>query len=140
VAQRRSRQEAAHGVERLRLDRPPPDRFGLVTARELLGRPTSEAIETLRVQREDPLHRPRVRLAQALVAVVAVAARGQLAVIGDVARRLLEVGGQPPPLEHFRDDVRHPLAGEVGAADLSDRVVAELDEDALVKALSSLSA
>ena len=44
--------------------------------------------------------------------------------IRHVARRLLEVRHQAAPLENFREDVRHALAGEVRAAELSDRVVA----------------
>ena len=43
-----------------------------------------------------------------------------------ITRRLLEVGHQAAPLEHFRQHVRHALAGEVGAAQLRDRIVAVL--------------
>ena len=40
---------------------------------------------------------PERRLEHGLVAVVAVVARGQAAVVGDVAGRLLEVGHEPCP-------------------------------------------
>ena len=61
-------------------------------------------------------------------------------VVGDVARRLLEVGHQPPPLEQLRQDVRGLLARQVHAAELGDRVVAVLDEDLLVQCLGPLEA
>ena len=60
-------------------------------------------------------------------------------VVGDVARRLLEVGGQPPALQDLGEHVGDPLAGDVGAADLGDRVVAVADEDALVEARGALA-
>ena len=48
--------------------------------------------------------------------------------IRDIARRLLEIRHQPSPLEHFGQDVRHALAGDVGAAELGDGVVSVLVE------------
>ena len=59
--------------------------------------------------------------------------RGQRLVVGDVAGRLLEVGGEAAALQQLGEDVGDPLAGDVGAADLGDRVVAVADEDALVE-------
>ena len=55
------------------------------------------------------------------------------AVVGDVARGLLEVGGQPAALEQLGHHVRHVLAGDVRAAELGHGVVAVAEEDALVE-------
>jgi hypothetical protein len=55
--------------------------------------------------------------------------------VRDVARRLLEVGHEAAPLEELREHVRDALARQVDAAQLGDRVVAVLDEHALVEAL-----
>ena len=60
-------------------------------------------------------------------------------VVGDVARGLLEVGGEPAALEQLRHHVRDPLAGDVGAAELRDRVVAVADEDPLVELARALA-
>ena len=95
-----------------------------------------------RVDPEELVHRRRVLGAELLVAVVAIAAPrrvGQGLVVGDVAGRLLEVGGQAAALQHLGEDVRDPLAGQVGAADLRDRVVAVAHEDALVEAGRALA-
>ena len=53
--------------------------------------------------------------------------------IGHVARGLLEISHEPAPLEHLGEDVGGALAGQVHAAQLGDRVVAVLAEDALVE-------
>jgi hypothetical protein len=73
------------------------------------------------------------------VAVVAVAAPG-LVVVGDVAGGLLEVGGQPTPLDALGQQVRHVLEGHVGAPELGDGVVAVLAEDLLVEPFGALRA
>ena len=72
------------------------------------------------------------------VPAVAVVAGRQARVVGDVARRLLEVGHQAPPLEDLGEHVRGLLAGEVDAAELGDGVVAEVAEDPLVELLGPL--
>jgi hypothetical protein len=126
VAERRRRQQPAHCVERLRVDRAPPDGLGLLAARVALAGPRAYSFETLAVQREDPLHRLGVWRAEALVPEVAVAAARELAVVGDVARGLLEVGRKAPALEDLREHVRAPLDGQVRTAELSNRVVSEL--------------
>ena len=56
-------------------------------------------------------------------------------VVGDVARRLLQVRHQAAPLEHLGQHVRSLLARQVDAAELGHRIVAVLDEDALVELL-----
>jgi hypothetical protein len=61
----------------------------------------------------------------------------QLVGVGHVARGLLEVRHQPPPLEDLREDVRDVLAGDVRAAELRDRVVAVLVEDPRVELLGA---
>ena len=66
--------------------------------------------------------------------VIAVPAPGPV-VIRDVARRLLEIGHEPAPLEHLRQDVRRALARQVNPAELGDRVVAVFDEHALEELL-----
>ena len=66
--------------------------------------------------------------------VVAVRAAGPVGV-GDVAGGLLQVAGQPPPLEHLGQDVRRALHRDVGAAELGDGVVAVLRQDPVVERL-----
>ena len=101
-------------------------------------------LEAPRIDLEQLVHRRRVVVSELGVAVVAPAPglrrRGvDRAVVGDVARRLLEVGGEAPALQRLREDVRDPLAGDVRAAELGDRVVAEAAEDALVEARGALA-
>ncbi len=134
VAERRRRQQPAQQVERLGPDRALPGalRFA-VAARPALGRPGLDRGQRARVDAEDLVHRRAEPRAQLLVAVEAVAAVGQRLVVGDVAGRLLQVGGEAAALQHLGEDVGDPLAGDVGAADLGDRVVAVADEDALVE-------
>jgi hypothetical protein len=64
--------------------------------------------------------------------VIAEAEAVEPVVVGDVARRLLEIGREPGPLEELRQQVRGPFARDVGAAELGDRVVAVPEEDPLV--------
>ena len=134
VAEGRRRQQAAQQVERLGPDRAPPGALGLlVAAGPALRRPLLDLAERARVDREDLVHRRRELRAELVVAVEAVAAFGQRLVVGDVAGRLLQVGGEAAALQHLGEDVGDPLAGDVGAAELGDRVVAVADEDALVE-------
>ena len=86
-----------------------------------------------RVRREEIVERRLVRRPEARVAVVAVAEALELRVIRDVARRLLEIRGEARPLEDLREEVRRPLARDVRAAELRDRVVAVAEEDRLVE-------
>ena len=88
---------------------------------------------------EELVHRRLVLRAERGVAVVAVAAARHRRVVGDVARGLLEVGAQPRALQDLRQDVRDPLAGDVRAAELGDRVVAVADEDPLVELRGALA-
>ena len=60
-------------------------------------------------------------------------APGHRGVVGDVAGRLLQVGAEARALEDLGEHVRDPLAGDVGAAELGDRVVAVAEEDPLVQ-------
>ena len=133
VAEGGRRQKPPHRVERLRLDRALPDALGLVSARVLLGRPLPYALETCRVEVEDAFHRLGVGGAQALVPVVAVPPARKPAVVGDVARRLLQIGGEAAALEDLREHVRGPLTGEMRPAQLGDRVVAELQEHSFIQ-------
>jgi hypothetical protein len=66
--------------------------------------------------------------------VVAVAATG-LVVVGDVAGRLLEVGGEPAPLDALGEQVRDVFEGDVRPAELRHRVVAVLGEHPVVELL-----
>ena len=95
--------------------------------------PRAHARERLGVGTEQRVHRRLVLGAELGVPVVAVAAARHRGVVGDVAGRLLEVGGQARALECLGDDVRHPLAGDVRSAELRHRVVAVADEDPLVE-------
>ena len=124
----RSRSSALARIERLWAASGSPSR-----AREALGGPRLDARQRLRVGVEEEVHRLLVLGAERRVAPVAVAAAGHRRVVGDVARGLLEVGGQPAALEQLGHHVRDPLAGDVGAAQLGHRVVAVAEEDALVE-------
>ena len=61
-------------------------------------------------------------------------------VVAHVARRLLQVRGQPSPLQRLGQQLRGLLAREVHAAELGHRVVAVLDEDVLVEARGAFTA
>ncbi len=98
--------------------------------------------QQLRVRVEHAVHLSHVagtegRLEDGWVAVIAVVPRGQAAVVGDVARRLLEVGHEPPPLEDLGQHVRRLLAREMDPAQLSDRVVPVLTEHPRVELLGA---
>ena len=123
----RSRSSALARIERCQAP------SGSCPARPALGRPGLDLGQRARVDREQLVHRRPEFRAQLLVAVEAVATAGQRLVVGDVAGRLLEVGGEATALQQLGEDVGDPLAGDVGAADLGDRVVAVADEDALVQ-------
>ena len=134
VAERRRGQQAAQQVVGLGVDGAAAGGVGLaVGARVGLVDPRAHDRERLRVGVEQAVHRLLVVGAERRVAVVAVAAAGHRRVVGDVARRLLEVGAEPRALEDLGEDVARPLAGDVGAAELGDGVVAVADEDALVE-------
>ena len=59
-------------------------------------------------------------------------------VIEDVAGRLLQIGGQSAPLQHFGEEVGGLLTGQMCASELCHRVVSVLREDPLVELLGSL--
>ena len=142
VGDRGGRQHPAHRVARLRLDRLLVDEVGVVgLLRVLLARPIHHPGQQRVVCVEQPVEvgdvphaeRRLAHLRRARVPVAAVDAR----VVGDVPRRLLEVRHQPAPLEDLRQQVRRLLAREVHAAELRDRVVAVLEEHALVELLGA---
>ena len=142
VAQGRGGEQAAQEVERLGADRAPPGRLRLLAPRPALGGPGLDPLERARVDREQLVHRLPVLGTELVVAVVAEAAAGVLGerlVVGDVSGRLLEVGGEAAALEDLGENVRYPLAGDVGAADLGDRVVAVAEEDPLVELRGALA-
>ena len=130
-------EQAAQQVERLGADRALPRPLGLaVPAGPALGGPCFYLAQQARVDREDLVHRGAELGAEVVVAVVAVAAAGivgERLVVGDIAGGLLQVGGEAPSLQNLGEDVGDPLAGDVGAADLGDRVVAVADEHSLVE-------
>ena len=140
VRERRRRQDAADEVERLRAHGAPVRSRRLSLRRgELLVHPRGDAREQRRVGGEELVHRRLVRRAEPRVAVVAVAEALERVVVGDVARRLLEVGGQAWPLQDLREEVRRPLARDVRAAELRDGVVAVAEEDRLVELRRALA-
>ena len=99
-------------------------------AREALRGPVHHPRQAARVGVEEEVHRGLVLGPQRRVPPVAVPpALGDRGVIGDVAGGLLQIGGEPPALEHLRHDVRHPFAGDVGAAELRHGIVAVAEED-----------
>jgi hypothetical protein len=134
------RQQAAQQVERLRL------RGVVVDERRggvILGPALADPVQHLGHQRgvgvedrvEGGLVRRGVRPGHDVgVAVVAVATVA-LVVVGDVARRLLEVGREPAPLDPLGQQVRDVLDRDVRAAELGHRVVAVLGEDPVVELL-----
>ena len=85
------------------------------------------------VDAEDLVHRFGEARTEVLVPEVAVAAARHLLVVGDVAGRLLEVGGEAAALQDLGEDVRDPFGGDVGAAELGDRVVPVAEEDTFVE-------
>ncbi len=140
VGQRGCRQDAPHGVERLGLDGLPVDEVGvgrvlrrlvpeeLLHLRRQAGVGVEQAVEIADVP---GAQRPGHDFGIPVVAV----APAQAGVVGDVAGRLLQVGHEPAPLEHLGEHVGCLLAGEVDASELGDRVVAVLEEDAVVEPL-----
>ena len=139
VAQGRGRQQPPQEVKRLRLDGALPGRLGLLDARPALGRPLLHLDQRAGVDREQLVHRLGELRSQLVVAVKAVAAVRQRLVVGDVARGLLQVRGETAALQDLGEDVGDPLAGDVRAAHLCDRVVAVAEEDSLVEAGGSLA-
>jgi len=131
-------QQAAHGVERLGADGP------LVGGRLVVRRPGMESLEVrLRAADEPGVGLERVvehfaiappvggvaDLGRGDVLPAAVRALG----VGHVAGRLFQVRHQAAALEDLGQDVGDALAGDVGAAELGDRVVAVLAEHAGVE-------
>src|SRR4051794_19276742 len=143
VRERRGGQQAAQEVERLGLDGAPVRGARLaVRRRELRVGPRGDPRQAVGVDGEEFVHRARVRRPErgvAVVAVAAVAAAGHRRVVCDVARGLLEVGGKAGALEDLRQYVRDPLARDVHAAELRDRVVAVAEEDGLVELRGALT-
>ena len=140
VRPRRGRKEPAEGVERLRPDGVPVHDVGVrrltrvAPAEVLLHRlePPGVGLEH-EVERRLEVALER-RPADLRRHVVAPAPAGPVRV-RDVAGRLLEVGHEAAPLEELREHVGDALAREVDTAQLRDRVVPVLDEDALEEPL-----
>src|SRR5438093_1883943 len=136
---RRRGQEAAEGVEGLGADGHPVDALGLGrVARELpleerakLREPDPVDVEATVERRDVALAQRPGELGRDVVAIGSL----RLVVVGNVARRLLEIGHETAPLEDLGQEVRGALARQVHAAELSHRVVAVLDEHALVELL-----
>ncbi len=141
VRQRRRRQEAAERVERLGTRRLPVDEVAVTRLLgKSLGDPCLHHRQQLAVRVEDPVHLPHVaravrRLEDLRRPVIAVLPVVEPMVVCDVARRLLQVRHEAAPLEHLGQHVRRLLARQVDAAELGHRIVAVLDEDALVELL-----
>ncbi len=141
VRQRGRRQKPAQRVERLGAGRLAVDEVAVAgLLGKALGHPGLHLRQERAVRVEHPVHLAdeagavwRVEdLGRAEVAVLPVL---EPLVVRDVARRLLEVRHEAPPLEHLRQHVRGLLAGEVDTTELGHRVVAVLDEDLLVELL-----
>ena len=141
VGHGRRGQEAAEGIEGLGPDGHAVDRLGVaVGPREARGEELAHARQPGRIGLEGPVQRGHIALAQRagqLVGdVIAPPALGPI-VVGDVAGGLLEVGHEPAPLQHLGQEIGRALAREVHSAELGDRVVAVLEEDALVQLLGA---
>ena len=145
VRQRGRRQDPAQGVEGLGPDGLPVHEVGVARVLRVdLAEEVDEDGHQLGVGVEEPVHVAHVagaeRAGEDLGRAEEPIAAADAGVIGDVAGRLLEVGGEPPPLEHLRQEVRRLLAREVHAAELGDGVVAVLEEDAVVELLGPAQA
>ena len=132
----RSRSSALARIERLHAASGSSARGQRSAAHDL------DRLQAARVDREQLVHgAPAYGGPSSFVAVVAIAAvaGGDRLVVGDVAGRLLEVGGEPAALQDLGEDVRDPLAGNVRASHLGDRVVAVAHEHPLVEARGALA-
>ena len=142
VRQRGRREHAANGIERLGPGGLAIDEVGVGGITQNRGAHLiGDLGEQQAVGIEHSVHVAHVTGAEAAVqqrriAVVAVAPT-EAGVVGDVPRALLEVAHQPTPLEDLGEHVRRLLACEVHAAELSDRVVAVLEEHLLVELLGA---
>jgi hypothetical protein len=114
--------DAAQGVERLGPRGLPVDEVAVPRLlREALRHERLHEREHLAVGVEDAVHlpdeaRPMGRVEQLGRPEVAVLPVGQPLVVRDVARRLLEIGHEPSPLEDFGQQVGGLLAGQVDTA------------------------
>ncbi len=143
VGSRRRRQQAAQRVQGLGADRRLVDAVGVVRGLRVAR---AEVIlhrrDPFRVGLERAVHRGDEAIVQRaageLGGDVILPAAARFRRVGDVARGLLEVRHQPAPLEHLREEVRHALAGQVGAAELRHRVVSVFVEDAGVEAVGAV--
>ena len=145
VRLRGGRQHPPHGVEGLG---PGGLAVDEVAVARLLGhrRPhvVVDSVDEVGVRVEQAVHVPHVPGAErrgqdGRIPVVAVAP-AEPGVVGDVPRALLQVAGQPSPLQHLREQVRRLLAGQVDPSELGHGVVAVLEEDLLVELLGPLEA
>ncbi len=143
VRQRCGGKQPAQSVERLG-----PDRLAVHEVRvagglgEALREPGLELGKRRAVGVEHPVHvthvpGPHRRLEHLGVTVIAVVTGAEPAVVGHIACGLLEIRHQPAPLEHLGEHVRSLLAGQVHSAELCHRVVAILEEHAVVELLGA---
>ena len=109
-----------------------PDRLRVSAPKMLLRR-----LEPAGVGLERGVHRREIPVPQRVTLQLAGDQISPLAIravrIRDIPRGLFEIGHQPTSLDDLREDVRHALAGDVGATELRHRVVAVLAQDPLVQ-------
>ena len=145
VRRRRRRQDAADRVERLGAGRRPVDELAVVRitldhGAYVLG----HQLRRTAVGVEDPVEVADVAGTERAgehrrVAEVPVSP-AEPGVVGDVAGALLEVAHQAAPLEDLRQQVRRLLTRQMHAAQLRHRVVAVVEEHALVQFLGTIEA
>ena len=141
----RGRQEAAQRVQRLRANHRAIDCVRIrgrlrMSCSEILLQGLDPAGVGFECSVERRLERPAVRLVLQLGRYDVLPAAARPVGVRHVTGRLLQIGHQPPALEHLRQDVRHAFAGDVRAPELRHRVVAVLIEDPAVQALGALAA
>jgi hypothetical protein len=133
VRTRPGRQQHPERVARLRGDRRAIEEVGVVRVLgEALGEQVEQGLEHPPVRLERPRGVRLVRLTGG--AALDLGRRRQPpvpagpVVVAHVAGRLLEVRGQAAPFDRLGEQLRGLLAREVHAAELRDRIVAELEE------------
>ena len=138
VRQRRRREHAAHGIERLRPGGLAVDEVGVGRLLRHRGADVlGDELDEQAVRVEHAVHVADVAGAVARrehprVTEVPVTPT-EAGVVGDVAGALLEVAEQPSPFEDLGQQVRGLLARQVDATELGDGVVPVLDEHLLVE-------
>src|SRR4051812_17693125 len=96
-----------------------------------VSNPRPHEREEFTIEPEEFIHRTAVVIPQLLRREVAVAPARHRSIIGDIARRLLEICREAVTLEPLRKQVARPFASDVRPTQLSYGIVAIADKDPL---------